>query len=41
MLIQRLVTALVTAFVAGCMAIVLTACGGGGGQFWRRKSTAK
>ena len=31
MLIQRLVTALVTAFVAGCMAIVLTACGGGGG----------
>ena len=32
MLIQRLVTALVTAFVAGCMAIVLTACGGGGGD---------
>ena len=32
MLIQRLVTALVAAFVAGCMAIVLTACGGGGGD---------
>ena len=28
MLIQRLVAALVAAFVAGCMAIVLTACGG-------------